>query len=617
MNNEKNNEENEQLQKRQRRPRQHTNGEESDQFWKNNQYFAQGQIDDDDDDSEEYYPQQSSSASEEISQENDAADFIDSLEQWQDCSDSKEQLKQAVQESPSKSFVKLMRKNLEQFSTMRGVHTQVDIATLERLDQTSYVYYNEQQKFNNKFQDVLNRFYKAIPNDKQRKREDDESKSKTEFHGDLFDFEDKRYFIDSEILQLQRILKLCKIQKFDSYLAYRKLVRDQNLDFEQSIKKQIDLLKSKKRQLEVQLEEEKRCFYLSIDQQYIFKIKEHTKCMTPRYIQCQSNIKYDQLQGNENPSFLIYPYDKQPQWLCQYQETFNIFKKKVLQLQAPLYFYSFQDANALKITSHLILKSIKQLEEISKNKLIAKIFEDLINAFFNIDIPELDLLFNSELLNEEIITILTSQEKCNLSNQQEQYKPFPTPDDPGDETTTKLKFYPNFKTEEYALYVRPVFEYSMRFLYEIYLRIQKITQLQTKITYKNKEYMIGNLIIECCYKYLEDEISYAAWLTICKSIFQEQDSIELSSLIFLVQMFRRLFYQYDEWTVELLINWLYKILGDDSKILNEDVQLSNVCVQDILMKLKKNVELQNTKMARIQTVDGLMIIHIFEFSQLY
>lgn len=46
--------------------------------------------------------------------------------------------------------------------------------------------------------------------------------------------------------------------------------------------------------------------------------------------------------------------------------------------------------------------------------------------------------------------------------------------------------------------------------------------------------MIGNLIIECCYKYLDDEISYAAWLTICKSILNEKDSIELSTIILLV-----------------------------------------------------------------------------------
>ncbi|CAD8048237.1 unnamed protein product [Paramecium primaurelia] len=617
MSNEEKSQQNEQPQKRQRRPRQHTNEEESNQFWKNNQYFTQGQIDDDDDDdSEEYYPQQSSSVSEEISHENDACDYIDSLDQWQDCSDSKEQLKQQ-QESPSKSIIKLMRKNLEQFSTMRGLHTQVDIATLSRLGETSYVYYNEEQKFKNEFQDVLNRYYKSIPYSKQRRGDDDQIKCKTEFHGDLFDFEDKRYFIDSEIQQLQRILKLYKTQKFDSYLAYRKLTRDQNLDFEQSIKKQLELLRQKKKQIEAQLEEEKRCFYLSIDQQYILKLKEYTKCLTPRYIQSQSNLKYDQMLQNENLSFQIYPYEKQPQWLLQYQETFNIFKKKFQQLQAPLYFYSFQDANALKIASHFILKSIKQLEEVSKNKLIAKIFIDLINALFNIDIPEVDLLFNTELLNEEIINILTSQEKQIQFDQPEQYKPFPTPDDPGDETKTKLKFYPNFKTEEYALYGRPVFEFSMRFLYEIYFRIQRITQISTKITYKNKEYVIGNLIMECCYKYLEDEISYAAWLTICKSIFNEKDSIEIQSLIQFVQMFRRLFYQYDEWTIELLINWIYKILGDDSKILNDDVQISNISIQDILLKLKNNSELSNAKMARIQTVDGLMIIHVFEFTQLY
>ncbi|CAK58345.1 unnamed protein product (macronuclear) [Paramecium tetraurelia] len=617
MSNEEKNQENEQSQKRQRRPRQHTNQEESDQFWKNNQYFAQGQIDDDDDDeSEEYYPQQSSSASEEVSQENDACDFIDSLEQWEDCSESKVQ-QQQYQESPSKNFLKLMRKNLEQFSTMRGVHTQVDIATLPRLGETSYVYFNEEQKFKNEFQDVLNRFYKSIPCDKQRRGGDDQSKCKTEFHGDLFDFEDKRYFIDIEILQLQRILKLYKTQKFDSYLAYRKLTRDQNLDFEQSLYKQLDILRQKKKQLEAQMEEEKRCYKLSIDQQYILKLKEYANCFTPRYIQSQSNTKYDQMQLSEKQTFQIYPYEQQPQWLVQYQETFHIFKQKISLLQAPLYFYSFQDANALKISSHLILKSLKQLEEVSKNKQIAKIFIDLMNSLFNIDIPEADLLFNSELLNEEIISILTSQEKQTLLDQSEQYKPFPTPDDPGAETQTKLKFYPNFKTEDYSLYVRPVFEFSMRFLYEIYLRIQKITQMQTKIAYKNKEYSIGNLIIECCYKYLEDEISYAAWLTICKSILNEKDSIELSILIQLVQMFRRLFYQYDEWTVELLINWISKVLGEDSKILKGDVQLSNLSIQDIILKLKNHVELSNAKMARIQTVDGLMIIHVFEFSQLY
>ncbi|CAD8144723.1 unnamed protein product [Paramecium pentaurelia] len=617
MSDKEKNQEIEQPLKRQRRPRQHTNQEESDQFWKNNQYFAQGQIDDEnDEDSEEYYPQQSSSASEEVSQENDACDFIDSLEQWEDCSDSKEQQKQ-YQESPSQNFIQLMKKNLEQFSTMRGVHTQVDIATLPRLGETSYVYFNEEQKFQNEFQDVLNRFYKSIPCDKQRRGGDDQSKCKTEFHGDLFDFEDKRYFIDSEIQQLQRILKLYKTQKFDSYLAYRKLTRDQNLDFEQSIHKQLDLLRQKKRQLETQLEEEKRCFYLSIDQQYILKLKEYTTYYTPRYIQSQSNIKYDQMLQNENQLFQIYPYDQQPQWLIKYQETFHIFKQKISLLQAPLYFYSFQDANALKITSHLILKSLKQLEEVSKNKLIAKIFIDLMNSLFNIDIPETDLLFNSDLLNEEIISILISQEKQILLDQPEQYKPFPTPDDPGTETKTKLKFYPNYKTEEYTLYVRPVFEFSMRFLYEIYLRIQKITQMQTKITFKNQEYMIGNLIIECCYKYLDDEISYAAWLTICKSILNEKDSIELSTIILLVQMFRRLFYQYDDWTIELLINWTQKVLGEDSKIQKDDVQLSNMSIQDIILKLKSHVELSNAKIARIQTVDGLMIIHVFEFSQLY
>ncbi|CAK88057.1 unnamed protein product (macronuclear) [Paramecium tetraurelia] len=616
MSKEEQSQQNEQPYKRQRRPRQHTNEEESNQFWKNNQYFAQGQIDEgDDEDSEEYYPQQSS-ASEEISKENDTGDYIDSLDQWQDCSDSKVQLKQQ-QESPSKSFIKLMRKNLEQFSTMRGVHTQVDIATLPRLGETSYVYFNEEQKFKTEFQDVLNRFYKSIPYSKKIKREDDQVKCKTEFHGDLFDFEDKRYFIDIEIQQLQRILKLYKTQKFDSYLAYRKLTRDQNLDFQQSIQKQLDLLRQKKRQMDAQLEEEKRCFNLSIDQQYILKLKEYTKCLTPRYFQSQSNLKYEQLLLNENPLFQIYPFDKQPQWLLQYQETYKIFNQKFQLLQAPLYFYSFQDANALKIASHLILKSIKQLEQVSKNKFIAKIFVDLINALFNIDIPEADLLFNTELLNEEIIHILTTQDKQNLLNQPEQYKPFPTPDDPGVQTKTKLRFYPNFKIEEYALYGRPVFEFSMRYLYEIYLRIQSITQISTKITYKNIEYTIGNLIMECCYKYLEDEITYAAWLTICKSIFNEQDSIQFQSLILLVQMFRRLFYQYDEWTVELLINWIYKVLGDDSKIVNDDVQISNVSVKDILSKSKNNAELSNAKMTRVQTVDGLMIIHVFEFSQLY
>ncbi|CAD8059705.1 unnamed protein product [Paramecium sonneborni] len=614
MSNEENNQEEEQLQKRQRRPRQHTNEEESDKFWKNNQYFAQAQIDDDD--SEEYNPQQSLSGSEEISQENDASDFIDSLEQWQDCSDSQEQQKQIVQESPSQSFIKLMKKNLEQFSTMRGLHTQVDISTLDRLGQTSYVYYNEQQKFKDQFKDVLNRFYKAIPHDKQRRGDDDQSKCKTEFHGDLFDFEDKRYFIDIEILQLQRILKLFKNQQFDSYLAYRKLTRDQNLDYEQCIKNQIVLLKQKKRQLEAQQLEEKRCFDLSIDQQYFLKLKEHLKFLSPRYIQFQSNLKYDKLQQNDT-SFLIYPSDEQPFWLFQYQEKFHLFKQKIELLQAPIYFYSFSDTNALKITSHLILKSIKQLEEISKDKQITKIFIVLIKALFSIDIPESDLIFNSELLNEEIITILTSQEKQNLANSYMQDKPSHIPEDPLIEAKTKLQFYPNFKNDEYALYVRPVFEYSIRFLSEIYLIIKKITQATTKITYNNKEYMIGNLIIECCYKYLEDEISFAAWLTICKSIFKEQDSIELQSLIFLVQMFRKLFYQYDEWTVELLINWIYKVLGEDTKILNQQIQLSSVSNQNILMKMKNNVELQNAKMARIHIVDRLMIIHIFEFSQLY
>lgn len=43
--------------------------------------------------------------------------------------------------------------------------------------------------------------------------------------------------------------------------------------------------------------------------------------------------------------------------------------------------------------------------------------------------------------------------------------------DPQSDTETKIKFFPNFKTEEFILYARPVFEYAMTVFYEIYLRI--------------------------------------------------------------------------------------------------------------------------------------------------
>ena len=46
---------------------------------------------------------------------------------------------------------------------MRGLHCQVDIQTLKRLGETSYVYYDEKQTFNEKYNDIFNRFYKSVP----------------------------------------------------------------------------------------------------------------------------------------------------------------------------------------------------------------------------------------------------------------------------------------------------------------------------------------------------------------------------------------------------------------------------------------------------------------------
>ena len=82
---------------------------------------------------------------------------------------------------------------------MRGLHCQVDIQTLKRLGEASYVYYDEKQTYDDKYLDILNRFYKSVPFN-PRGSDDEQLKCKTEFHGELFKYEDKRYFCDLEIL---------------------------------------------------------------------------------------------------------------------------------------------------------------------------------------------------------------------------------------------------------------------------------------------------------------------------------------------------------------------------------------------------------------------------------
>ncbi|CAD8129717.1 unnamed protein product [Paramecium sonneborni] len=527
--------------------------------------------------------------------ENNAENFLDSLQQQDDHSD---QSKQQQKKSSNNNFKKLLKKNEKLYCNTRGVHYQVEIATLTRLGNSSYVYFDEKQRFNTEFQDVLNRFYKSIPIDKEKKVE----KVQSQFHDNLLDFEDNRLLIDSQMLSLRKQLRLKKQNK----------TIDQDMDIIQSIENQIDQLKQKKRELGVQQEEEKKCFYLSIDQKYHLKQQEHLKCLTPRYFQIQSQLIYDLILKNENPSFQIYPYKKQPQWLSQYKEKFNIFKQKDKQIWPPLYFYSFQDKSALMITSHLILISIRLLNHIQDNQVYEKIFIDLIKVLFNIDIPESDHLFNTENLNEEIIKILISQEKQNIIDQNEICdKTFQTPEYP-EKNKKKLKFYPNFQKEELVIYGRPVFECSLRIMYEIYLRVQKIMKIQTTISYQNNKYMIGNLILECCYQQLIEQMTNITWQTICKSILNEKDSCEISSLNKLINDFLILYYQYDKFTFELLKNKIYNVLGKNSKMVKEKVDIIKISANQLLQKFKE--ELKNRMMARIQTVNGLMVIHVFELN---
>lgn len=133
--------------------------------------------------------------------------------------------------------MELLKKNLYNYNTLRGLHHYVDIETVPRLNDSSYIDYQDHLTYNQ--QPHINRKYQGVPLTGPGTGFDEQRLTKTEYNPILYKMEDQRYQIDLEMSQLRYILKLMDKQVSVNHFEFCAAFKNIRFNEEQPIKEQL------------------------------------------------------------------------------------------------------------------------------------------------------------------------------------------------------------------------------------------------------------------------------------------------------------------------------------------------------------------------------------------
>ncbi|CAD8185365.1 unnamed protein product [Paramecium pentaurelia] len=528
-------------------------------------------------------------------------------------------------ESISKQSVniQLLHQNLKNYGTMRGLHSKVDISTLKRLNQSSYVEFDDQQKY--KMNIDINRIYKGVP--ENTTIFDKEYETKTIFHDQLYNLEDQRHNIDVEILQLKFLLKKTEKLKLNSYNAYKSFVDQQKFELITILQSQILQLKNQRNSLEDNQQQENTLYQLSIDQQYYNRLSFENEKFSSQFITSFYRVKQTQMLTNVSQAFSINFLTFQPQWLKQLEQQYTQLQQIQNLIIPPIQIFQFQHSNVLQFSFLLLNLLFKKLHQNQHNIWMTFLFKDFLQASFQIEEQQLILLnsnfhqninsslfdayfkyviqesniqTNATLKNElQIIQFQDpSIEQIELLNQQ-------TPPKQKD----KISFFPDFLDIQ-ILFGEMILLEIFHIFFNLYLNIFRILNLQESVLYLGEQIKLNELLLYLIISQLQDKIKDQEIYTFFKSSFIEQQAIQLQGIFTLLSKFKKAFLKLDENSKELLLIYTQKQLGNKSQVKIQDAKLNLLTTPDNILR-KISYESQYKQLCRLQIVNNLVFIHSF------
>ncbi|CAD8086473.1 unnamed protein product [Paramecium primaurelia] len=528
-------------------------------------------------------------------------------------------------ESISKQSVniQLLHQNLKNYGTMRGLHSKVDISTLKRLNQSSYVEFDDQQKY--KMNIDINRIYKGVP--ENTTIFDKEYETKTIFHDQLYNLEDQRHNIDVEILQLKFLLKKTEKLNLNSYNAYKSFVDQQKFELITILQSQIKQLKNQRKLLEDNQQQENTLYQLSIDQQYYNRLSFENEKFSSQFITSFYRVKQTQMLTNVSQAFSINFLTFQPQWLKQLEQQYTQLQQIQHLIIPPIQIFQFQNSNVLQFSFLLLNLLFKKLHQTQHNIWMTFLFKDFLQASFQIEeqqliqinsnfhqninsslfdayfkyvIQESNIQTNATLKNElQIIQFQDpSIEQIDLLNQQ-------TPPKQKD----KISFFPDFLDIQ-ILFGEMILLEIFHLFFNLYLNVFRILNLQESVLYLGEQIKLNELLLYLIISQLQDKIKDQEIYTFFKSSFIEQQAIQLQGIFTLLSKFKKAFLKLDENSKELLLIYTQKQLGNKSQVKIQDAKLNLLTTPDNILR-KISYESQYKQLCRLQIVNNLVFIHSF------
>ncbi|CAD8100468.1 unnamed protein product [Paramecium sonneborni] len=525
------------------------------------------------------------------------------------------------EESFSKQSVniQLLHQNLKNYGTMRGLHSQIDISTLKRLNQSSYVEFDDQQKYKMNYD--INRIYKGVP--KNTIIQDQEYETKTIFHEYLYSLEDQLHDIDVEILQLKFLLK--KTEKMlNSFNAYKSFIIQQKFNFISIIDSQILQLKNKRKALQNIIQQEDGLHQLSNDQQYYNKISYENEKLSSRFITSFYLSKQNQILTNVSQAFTINFLNFQPNWLKQLELQYTQLQLKQSLLIPPIQIFHFPNQTALSY-SFLLLNLIFQKKHQNQHNIwMTTLFKDFFQASFEIEEDQLqqlnfkfhrqnncslfDSYFNYIMQNVKNEKIICQNQELKLIDPQLEQIDFKNQQAPLKQKD-KLNFFPDLQDIQ-ILYGEMILLEIFHLLFNLYLRAYRIIYLQEVQEYQGEQIKLNELLPYLLIKQLEDKIKDYQIYTFLKNCFIEQQAIQFQGIFAILAKFKKVFLKLDENSKELLLIYTQRQLGNKSQVKIQDAKQNLLTIPDNILR-KINYESQQKQLCRLQITKNLVFIHRF------
>ncbi|CAK87255.1 unnamed protein product (macronuclear) [Paramecium tetraurelia] len=529
-------------------------------------------------------------------------------------------------ESISKQSVniQLLHQNLKNYGTMRGLHSQVDISTLKRLNQSSYVEFDDQQKY--KMNIDINRIYKGVPENSTIC--DKEYETKTIFHDQLYNLEDQRHNIDVEILQLKFLLKKTEKLNLNSYNAYKSFVDSQQCELITALKAQIVQLKSLRKALEDNQQQENTLHQLSIDQQYYNRLSFESEKLSSQFITSFYRTKQSEMLTNVSQAFTINFHTFQPPWLKQLEQQYTQLQQIQNLILPPIQIFQFQNQTVLQFQFLFLNLLFKKLHQNQHNIWMTFLFKDFLSASFqfdeqqllqinsnfneNINSPLFDAYFkyviydsNNQQTNGELkddLLILQFQdpliEQVDLQNQQSPPK-----------SKDKISFFPDFQDIQ-ILFGEMILLEIFHLFFNLYINISRILNLKESVEYVGEQIKLNELLLYLIISQLQDKTKDYEIYTFFKSSFIEQQAIQLYGIFTILSKCKKTFLKLDENSKQLLLIYTQKLLGNKSLVKIQDAQQNLLTTPDNILR-KISYESQYKQLCRLQIVNNLVFIHSF------